>query len=192
MPLWQPSQQRWTVFPCTVNIYESIYRTRVRGQGEADARIPTTRLRRICHSLPSQVTLSSVFSVSFFCFSLEFSPYLCKFWMNLLFAFAFLNLHKYCHMLVCGYALICIRTAFSVWIGMYVCSVTCCVCSILFSLCLLVLVVYGCLLLYFCRVHVTSCVSPGTHMQKSPFCMCLRRKRWALLSALLCCNWDLF
>lgn len=160
---------------------------------EADALMRPSRLRRICHSLPSQVAMSWVFSGSFLCSSLELSPYLYKFWMNL-FAFAFLNLHRYCHMLVSGSALIFIRTVFSVWICMYVCSVTCRVCVVSCSYyVLLVLVAYGCLLLeYFCCVHVTSCVSPGAHMQKSPFCMCLRQKRWAFLSALSCCNWDLF
>lgn len=169
-------QQRGTVFPCTVNVYESVYRTHVSevktGTG---ALIPTTWLRYSRHSLASQVTTSWVLCVSFLFFSLDFSPYQYKFWMNL-FASAFLNLHKYCHVLVCGYALIFIRTVFGVWTCMYVCGIACRVCGIR-SCMLLVSGVCSCVLLqYFCRVHVRCCVSPGAHMWDSAFCMCLRWK----------------
>ena len=185
-------QQRGTVFPCTVNVYESVYRTHVSevrtGTG---ALTPTPWLRHSRHSLPSQVTTSWVLCVSFLCFSRDFSPYQYKFWMNLLFASAFLNFHKYCHGLVCGYASVFTGAVFGCGHAC-VCGIACGVCGTR-SCVLLVSGVCGSMLLqYFCRVHVRSCVSPGAHMQDSAFCMCLRRKQWAFLSALLCCSWDLF
>lgn len=149
---------------------------------ETDALIPTTWLRHIHHSLPSQVTTSWIFCVSFLCFSLEFYPHRCKFWVNPLFP-----LHlwiKYCHVLVCGYALVFTRTVVRVWTRMSVCSVACRVWSVLFlratsfgsvRLCafeLFVTFMSGpvCLLAHTCRNLPFGCAWDGSNEPSSLLC----------------------